>query len=504
MNRVFEGEEMKRSYGSMRRAWRLCLGAAPLLLAGCTVGPKYVRPTAPPPPPAYKNTEPASNSAPGVDWTKALPDDAAKRGAWWVIFNDKTLSDLEEKATAANLNIKAAEASFRQAHALVRQAEAGYYPTVQVQPSATMQRIPLSNLGIPGLNSEDRNQFKLQGTVAWEPDLWGRVRKQVESDVEAAQVSAADIANTQLDIQAEVASDYVQACGLDEEDALYQQTVADDQRTLDLTREQLQYGTASQVDVKQAEAQLDVIVTQERDLAVQRSQYEDAIAVLIGVPAPSFTLRRCGNAEAPPPIPAGIPSKLLQRRPDVAAAERQVAEANAQIGLAKSAYYPSLSINAGGGYSSDHVSNLVDWPSRVWSLGSSATQLLFDGGSRKAQVEQAKASYDSMVANYRNAVITAFQEVQDNLAATQVLASEALTQGNAVAASQVSVTLTTDRLQHGTASAIDLANAQNTLLTNEQAALSIRTRQMNTAVQLIKALGGGWQEAQLPSAKQLH
>jgi NodT family efflux transporter outer membrane factor (OMF) lipoprotein len=504
MNTDFEGEEMKRSFRSVRRRWQLCLGAAPLLLAGCTVGPKYVRPAAPSAPPAYKNAEPASSGTPGVDWTKALPDDAAKRGAWWVIFSDKALNDLEEKATTANLNVKAAEASFRQAHALIRQAEAGYYPTVQAQPSATIQRIPLSNLGIPGLNSEDRNQFKLQGTIAWEPDLWGRVRKQVESDVAAAQVSAADLANTQLDIQAEVASDYVQACGLDEEEKLYQQTIANDQRTLDLTREQMQYGTASQVDVKQAEAQLDVVVTQARDLAVQRSQYEDAIALLIGVPAPGFILPRCGNAGAPPQIPAGIPSELLQRRPDVAAAERQVAQANAQIGLAKSAYYPSLSLNASGGYSSDHVSNLVDWPSRVWSLGSSATQLIFDGGSRKAQVAEAKASYDSTVANYRNAVITAFQEVQDNLAATQVLESETVTQGNAVAASQTSVALTSDRLRHGTVSAVDLMTAQNTLLTNEQAALSIRTRQMTTAVQLIKALGGGWQESLLPGAKQLH
>ena len=386
----------------------------------------------------------------------------------------------------------------------MRQAESGYYPTVQVQPSGSVQRISLNDIHIPRLNGEALNRFSLQRAVAWEPDLWGRVRKQVESDVAAAQVSAADIANVQLEIHAELASDYLQACGLDEEERLYQQTIANDERTLDLTRQQLQFGTASQVDVKQVEAQLNAVLTQARDLAVQRSQYEDAIAVLIGIPAPSFTLAQCPDSATLPKIPSGIPSELLQRRPDIAAAERQVAQANAQIGLAKSAYYPSLSLNASGGVASTHVSDWVDWPRRVWSLGTSATEMVFDGGSRKAQVAQAKAGYESTVANYRQSVITAFQELQDNLAATQILASETVTQGNAVAASQAATSLTMERLEQGTVSALDLMTVQNTLLTNQQAALSIRTRQMTTAVQLIKALGGGWQDTQLPSAKNLH
>lgn len=493
---------MKSSTPRIRPVWQLGFSFAPLVLVGCTVGPKYVKPATPPPPPAYKDVKPVT--ADGVDWTKALPDDAAKRGAWWVIFKDQQLNELEEKATAANLSIKAAEASFQQARALVKQAKASYWPTLQVQPTAGIKRIPLNTLGIPGLNSEDRNQFQVEGTVAWEPDLWGRVRKQVEADVAAAQVSAADLANTQLDIQAEVASDYFQACGLDEEDKLYQQTIANDRRTLELTSDQLQYGTASQVDIKQAEATLDSVVTQARDLAVQRTQYEDAIAVLIGVPAPSFHLETCNNPQSVPRIPAGLPSALLQRRPDIAAAERQVAQANAQIGLAKSAYYPSLNLQAAGGFTSDHVSSLFNWPSAVWSLGSSATELIFDGGSRKAQVAQAKANYDATIANYRNTVVTAFQEVQDNLSATEVLTSETVSQGGAVEASRTAVSLTGDRLQHGTVSALDLLTAQNTLLTNEQAALSIRTRQFSTAVQLVKALGGGWVEAQLPQAKLLH
>ena len=310
--------------------------------------------------------------------------------------------------------------------------------------------------------------------------------------------------NVQLEIHAELASDYLQACGLDEEERLYQQTIANDERTLNLTRQQLQFGTASQLDVKQAEAQLNAVLTQAKDLAVQRSQYEDAIAVLIGIPAPGFTLARCPDSATLPRIPSGIPSELLQRRPDIAAAERQVAQANAQIGLAKSAYYPSLSLNASGGFASTHASDWLDWPSRVWSLGTSATEMVFDGGGRKAQVVQAKASYDFTVANYRQSVITAFQEVQDNLAATQILASETVTQGNAVAASQAAASLTMERLQQGTVSALDLMTAQNTLLTNQQAALNIHTRQMTAAVQLVKALGGGWQDTQPPRAKNLH
>lgn len=494
---------MKTPIPRKHRWQKLCLSTTLLFLAGCTVGPKYVKPAALPVPPAYKNSEPASSNTPGINWSKAMPDDAAKRGAWWTLFNDTQLNELEEKAAVANLSIKAADASFRQAHALVRQAESGYFPTVQVAPSGSAQRISLNDIHIPGLNGESFNRFILQGSVAWEPDLWGRVHKQVESDVAAAQVSAADLANVQLEIHAELASDYLQACGLDEEEKLYQQTIANDERTLDLTRQQLQFGTASQVDVKQAEAQLNAVLTQARDLAVQRSQYEDAIAVLIGIPAPGFTLARCPDSATIPKIPSGIPSELLQRRPDIAAAERQVAQANAQIGLAKSAYYPSLSLNASGGFASTHVSDWLGWPGRVWSLGTSATEMVFDGGSRKAQLAQANASYDATIANYRQSVITAFQEVQDDLTATQVLASETVTQGNAVAASHVAASLTIERFQQGTVSALDLMTAQNMLLTNQQTALSIRTRQMTTAVQLVKALGGGWQDTQLLSAKNL-
>lgn len=473
-------------------------------MAGCTIGPKYVKPTIPTPP-EYKGNESKSIGTPGTGWSKAIPDDAAERGAWWVLFDDKELNVLEEKAGTANQNIKAAEASFRQARALVHQAKSGYYPTVQVGPRANLFTNPLSKLDIhDAAFPASLNQFTLQGTVAWEPDLWGRVRKQVEADVAAAQASAADIANVQLEIQTELASDYLQICGLDEELRLYRQTIANDERTLDLTREKQRSGVASDLDVKQAEAQLDGILTQAKDLAVQRAQFEDAIAVLIGVPAPSFTLAPHMEPVKLPRIPPGIPSELLQRRPDIAAAERQVAQANAQIGLAKSAYYPSLSLKASGGFTGTHLSDWFNWPGRVWALGSSATEMLFDGGSRKAQVAQAQAGYDATVANYRQSVITAFQEVQDNLAATQVLVEETVMEGNAVAASQASVALEGDRLQHGTASVLDVISAQNTLLSNEQVALSIHTRQLTSTVQLIKAVGGGWQDTQLPGAAHLH
>lgn len=494
---------MKLPIRHIRRPRLFSLGGL-LFVTSCTVGPKYVKPAAVPPPPAYKEVGSGSMDTPGVDWSKAMPDDAAKRGAWWTLFNDTQLNDLEENATVANLSIKAADASFLQARALVRQAESGYYPTLQVEPNASVQRISQNDIKVPNFNGQTFNRFNLQRALAWEPDLWGRVRKQVESDVAAAQASAADLANVQLEIHAEIASDYFQACGLDEEVRIYQRTIANDQRTLDLTQEKLQFGTAAQGDVKQAVAQLDAVVTQAKDLAIQRSAYEDAIAALIGVPALGFTLSQCTISITLPKIPAGIPSDLLQRRPDIAAAERQVAQANAQIGLAKSAYYPSLSLNSGGGFASTHVSDWLNWPSRVWSLGASASEVVFDGGSRKAQVAQAKASYDATVANYRQSVIAAFQEVQDNLAATQVLESEVGTQGDAVAASQDALSLIVERLQQGTVSTLDVITVENTLLSNELALLSIQTRQRTSTVQLIKALGGGWQNPQLPDANNLH
>jgi len=461
------------------------------LLCGCTVGPNYVKPPAAEVPVAFKGAE---------LWKSAQPQDGVIRGKWWEVFEDPALNALEERIEISNQNLAAAEAQFRQARALVQVARSGYFPTVGAGASATRyrnsQNVPTNTPAFVGPNSN----FALSFDATWEPDIWGRVRRLVESSKAAAQASAADLETVRLSTQAELAMDYFQLRGIDADRKLLDATIVAYQKALDLTTSLFKGGAASNADVVQAEAQLRTTQAQAIDLGVQRAQLEDAIAVLIGRPASTFAMPVSPLAATPPPVPVGVPSQLLERRPDIAAAERRVASANAQIGVALAAYYPNITLSAVGGFQAKNFSNWFDWPSRFWSLGPAAlTQTLLDGGLRGAQTDQARAIYDGTVASYRQTVLTGFQNVEDNLAALSILEQEAQVQDAAVVAARKSVSLTTDQYKVGIVSYLNVVTAQTFALTDERTAVSIASRRMTASVLLVKALGGGWTTASLPS-----
>jgi NodT family efflux transporter outer membrane factor (OMF) lipoprotein len=433
-------------------------------------------------------------------WKSAQPQDGVMRGKWWEVFEDPVLNALEERIEISNQNLAAAEAQYRQARALVQVARAGYFPTVTAGTSAmrygNSHNIPTNTPAFVGPN----NNFALSLDATWEPDIWGRVRRLTESSKAAVQASAADLETVRLSTQAELAMDYFQLRGIDADRKLLDETIVAYQKALDLTRSLFKGGAASNADVVQAEAQLKTTQAQAIDLGVQRAQLEDAIAVLIGNPASTFSLAVSPLAGTPPPVPVGVPSQLLERRPDIAAAERRVASANAQIGVALAAYYPNITLSALGGFQASSLSNWLDWPSRFWSLGPAAlTQTMFDGGLRGAQTDQARAVYDETVASYRQTVLTGFQNVEDNLAALGILEQEAQVQDEAVVAARKSVALTTDQYKVGIVSYLNVVTAQTFALTDERTAVSIASRRMTASVLLVKALGGGWTVAVLPS-----
>lgn len=457
------------------------------ILAACTVGPDYIKPVAEVPE-SYKETE---------GWKKAQPRDNITKGAWWEIFSDPQLNSLEESVNISNQNIAAAEAQFRQASALVDAARAGYFPTVTAGASYTRSRRSsgVTNSGTGGAKSAGGStisDYLLPVAASWEPDVWGRVRRAVEAGKATAQASAADLESVRLSAQTELAQDYFLLRALDAQKRLFEATVEAFQKSLELTRNRYNSGVASRADVLQAETQLKTTQAQNVDLGVQRSQLEHAIAVLIGKPASVFSLQAAALAQVPPAIPVGLPSELLERRPDVASAERHVAAANAQIGIAESAYYPTITLSASGGFESTNLSKWLSWPSRFWSVGAALAETVFEGGLRRAQTEQARAAYDTSVASYRQTVLTAFQEVEDNLAALRILEEEAQAQNEAVKAAQQTVTLTTNQYKAGTASYLNVIVAQAAALSNERAAVDILGRRMTASALLIKALGGGW------------
>ena len=461
------------------------------LLSACTVGPDYVKPPAAEIPIAFKGAE---------LWKRAQPQDGVIRGNWWEVFEDPALNALEERIEISNQNLAAAEAQFRQARALVQVARSGYFPTVTAGASATRyansHNVPTNTPAFVGPNSN----FALSFDATWEPDIWGRVRRLVESSRAAAQASAADVETVRLSMQAELAMDYFQLRGLDADRKLLDETIVAYQKALDLTRSLFKGGAASNADVVQAEAQLKTTQAQALDVGVQRAQLEDAIAVLIGNPASTFSLPVSPLAAVPPPVPVGVPSQLLERRPDIAAAERRVASANAQIGVALAAYYPNITLSAVGGFQASSLSNWLDWPSRFWSLGPAAlTQTVLDGGLRSAQTDQARAVYDETVASYRQTVLTGFQNVEDSLAALGILEQEAQVQDEAVVAARKSVALTTDQYKVGIVSYLNVVTAQTFALTDERTAVSIASRRMTASVLLVKAIGGGWTVSSLPS-----
>ena len=472
-----------------------------VLFKGCDKAPKYKTPPVATPP-AYKEIAPDAFKETD-DWKFAHPNDAVIRGKWWELFNDPQLNGLEDQANTANQNIALADANFRAARAIVKESRSQYFPTVTTSPSIIVSRqsgaATHSNVS-PGRQSVN---YSLPFDATWEPDFWGRIRNTVVASASEAQASAADLQNVRLSVQAELAFDYYQLRSQDAEKALLDASITAYQQQLELTRVRFQTGIASDEDVAQAETQLEATQAQATDLGIARAQLEHAIALLTGQPASTFSLPAAPSGEKPPAIPVGLPSQLLERRPDIAAAERRVAEANADIGVTKAAFFPSLVLGATGGFESTSIASWFTWPARFFSLGPTLSQTLFDKGRRKAATEVSRAQYDATVASYRNTVLTSFQEVEDNLAALRILSHELDQQNEAVASAQRALTLSNERYKSGIDSYLNVITAQTALLNNQRTVVNLRTQQMTASVELIKALGGGWDASQLPTPKPL-
>ncbi len=483
-----------------QRVEGLVLPALLVLLAGCTVGPNYHRPTAPTAPSFKELAEPVPPPSPaGGGWKQVAPNDSALRANWWEIYQDPQLDQLQQKVTVSNQTLKASFQQYTSARAAVQYYRSQFFPTVQAGPSATRTRQSQNRpLYVPGSKTNYNDAF-LQGQVSWEPDFWGNIRRTVEAQRATAQATAADLANVELSIRSELATDYFELRGLDTQQRLLDNTVRNFEQYLSLTTTRFKGGVASESDVLLARTQLDQTRAQLIDVGVARAQYEHAIATLTGTPASSFSLPPLPLDLQLPQVPVGVPSQLLERRPDVASAERRADAANAQIGIAIAAYYPTINLTGTGGFESKSPSTLIQGPSSLWSLGGSAIELLFDAGRRHALTQEARAGYEVNVANYRETVLQAFQEVEDNLSGLRILNSEAAAQQQAVADAQRSLVLSTNRYKGGVTTYLEVLTAQSTQLTNERTAADITTREFAASVQLIKALGGGWDNSKLPT-----
>src|SRR5208337_4505341 len=462
--------------------------------SACMIGPKYQRPAAPVPP-AYKEPPPADWKE-MQGWKQAQPNEAAKRGKWWEIYNDPELNALEEQVSISNQNVLAAEAQFREAKFAVRIARANLYPTVSAAPSIVNSRSVLTG-------SASSTTYDLPVDVSYQADIWGSIRRSIQASAEAAQVSAAQLENARLSYQAELAQDYFELRGTDGEKELLDTTVKSYQDYLKLTQDRFNSGVASGSDVAQAQTQLETARAQLIDYDVARAQYEHAIAVLAGKPPAELSISYRSIKITPPPVPVGFPSNLLERRPDIAAAERQMAQANEQIGIAKAAYYPTLTISGSVGVESSRFLRWINWPSRFWSVGPQLAETLYDAGRRRATLNQSIAAYDATVANYRQTVLTAFQQVEDNLAALRVLEKEAQAEDDAVKAAQNSLDISTYQYKAGTVNYLTVITEQAILLQDEVQAVSILTRRMSASVLLIEALGGGWDASRLPNVQDV-
>ncbi|HUO34989.1 MAG TPA: efflux transporter outer membrane subunit [Candidatus Acidoferrum sp.] len=487
VNKLCDGRE--KAISAPRRWMAMSALAAAAFLSGCTAGPKYVRPDVETPA-AYKETPPG--------WKTAQPSDASTKGKWWEAYQDPQLNSFEEQVDISNQTIRAALAQYQEARAALHVARADYFPTVTGGLSLAREHIS-SNSPLFGASSKsDYSDYSLPVDASYEPDLWGRVRRSVEASRSEAQASAADLANANLSMHAELAFDYFELRGLDAEKALLDSAVGSYQTALDLTEHRYKGGLVSAVDVAQAQTQLETTRAQAYDVGVARASYEHAIAVLIGKPASSFSIAPLPLTAPPPSTPPGIPSDLLERRPDIAAAERRVEEANAQIGLAKTAYYPLIMLSGAGGFESGALRTLVQGPSGIWSFGAAGAETIFDAGRRRGLTDEAIALHDQSVANYRQTVLTGFQEVEDNLAALRILQDEAKTEDAAVAAAQHSLDLSINRYKGGVTSYLEVTTAQNAALADEVTAVEILTRRLAASVLLVKAIGGGWDVSQLP------
>jgi len=507
---------------------RTCLqGITALCFAfsGCMVGPKY-HPPATPTPPVYKESpanKPTNQQEPSAlstdptlggigDWTVAQPQDSLLRGRWWTIYNNPELNTLEDQLNIDNQNIKQFFENFMAARAVVRQARSQFFPVAAVSPSYSRSRSPGSgsstgasgNTGTSTSGTGFTSSFiDMPLQISWEPDLWGRIRSTVRQAQYSAQLSAADLENERLTEQAALATFFFELRGQDALIQILNSTVAADQKALDLTRGQYETGLTDQISVVQAESTLENAESQAVNLGIARAQFEHAIALLIGKEASAFSMPSNAMLLTPPPIPVGLPSQLLERRPDIAAAERSMAAANAQIGIASAAYYPNLGLSAAGGFESSTWRRLFTWPSRFWSIGSSLSETVFDAGLRRATVNQFVAVYNADLAAYRQTVLAAFQQVEDALAAMRILTEQIRRQYKAVESAKVALDLETKRYETGIDPYIDVITEQNALLSAQLTLAQIEISRMTASVSLIEALGGGWDSSQLPTPRQV-
>jgi len=467
---------------------------AMLLSTACMVGPKYQRPTAP--------VSPAFKEPPPEGWKEAQPSDGIIRGKWWEIYNDPNLNALEEQVNISNQNILSAEAQYREARDAVRIARSGLFPTVTGSASIVNSKTSanlVNNNGRGAFVPGQRTDYNLPLSLSYQADLWGSIRRTVRQSAETAQASAAQLENARLTFHAELALDYFQLRGTDSAKDLLDTTVKSYQQFLELTQNRQKSGIASGADVAQAQTQLDSARAQLIDLDVARSQFEHAIAILIGKPPSELSIARGPLKSEPPPVPIGVPSTLLERRPDIAQAERQMAAANEQIGIARAAFFPALTLSATAGLESSSIVNWFTWPSRFWSVGPQMAETLFDAGKRRAQSAQAQAAFDVTVADYRQVVLTGFQQVEDNLSTLRVLSEEALAEQSAVKAAEDALQISTYQYKAGTVSYLQVITLQVIALQDEKTAVDILTRRMEASVSLVQALGGGWDASRLPS-----
>ena len=484
----------------MRRALSITIAAALLLLSGCMVGPNYKTPSAIMAP-SFKETTPAS-FAQNDGWKPGEPSDTRLKGDWWTLFHDARLNELEAQVDTANQTLKSAEANFRAARAQIGYARSSEAPTIGVGPSISTVRDSANQPYFPStLANNGEGNFSLPVDLNYEIDLWGRVRRGVTSAREQAQASDADLENARLSLHAELALDYFGLRAADAQEKLLDDTVKAYESAVQLTRDRYEGGAAPQSDLAQARTQLDQARVQRTDIEVQRTQYEHAIAVLTGKPPAELTLPAIPLDQASqvmPDIPGAMPAALLERRPDIAADERRMASANEQIGIAEAAFYPTLSLSAIAGFQGTSALNWFNWPSRFWAVGPGLSQTLFDAGRRRATKNITVANYDATVADYRQTVLTAFQQVEDNLAALRVLENEARQQREATASAEQSLDLFQTRYEGGVDTYLQVVTWQTAALNNQRNDLDILQRRLDASVLLVKALGGGWDTTQMP------
>lgn len=491
----------------LRFAHLVAATAALVALSGCKpVGPDYKRPDYAAPA-TYKEAAAPAMVAPnpvpppnpdGGSWKPATPSDGMLRGKWWEVYNDPQLNQLEERIQTYNQGLKSALETFLAAHDQIQVARAALAPTLSVGPgfahNKTSQHSPNFSVG----SHTSYNDLTLTGDASWEPDFFGRIRRTVESARATAQASAADMASFDLLLHAQMATAYFELRGADAQKKLLEATVADREKALALTEQRIAGGVGTEADVAEARTALETARTQLIDVGIARAQYEHAVGTIADYKLTSFSIPPTPLEGAPPQIPVGVPSQLLERRPDIAAAERRAAAANEQIGIAISAFYPSISLNGTGGFESSHAGNWIQGPSALWTLGAQAAELIFDAGQRHALTDQARHNYEYEVSTYKSAIFLAFNDVEDQMSTLRILGEESQAQEKAVDAAQHSYEIALQRYKGGVTSYLEVLTAESTLLDNQRNAINVQTRRYAASVALIRALGGGWDSGNLP------